>query len=306
MFDKNILKERIMLLDGAMGTCLSKHNLNGFNDLLNLSKPETVKSIHREYLDAGADIIETNTLNANEISLTDYGYENLCYEINLEGAKIAVEAADYYSYHTNKQRYVAGSIGISSKSLTLSPFEITFDQLEKAYLQQIKGLIDGGVDLFLVETIFDSLNAKAVMTAIDKVCKENNMQIPTILSFTFSDYSGKNFSGQTLDTIYYTFEIFPLLALGINCGSGSQHIIPYIEQLSQISRFPVCVYPNAGSPDAKGNYNQSPEDFAANMEVIVKNKWVNIIGGCCGTTSAHIKALAEMIDKYSPRELKKQ
>ncbi|MDR1792301.1 MAG: methionine synthase [Bacteroidales bacterium] len=309
MFDCNILKNRVLLLDGAMGTCISQLNLsdkyfNGkrLNDILNITHPKIIQKIHTDYLEAGADIIETNTMNSNKISLADYHSEEMCYQINYEGAKLAKQVAQKYSTE-EKPRFVAGAIGITSKSLSLSPFECSFDELYDAFVPQINGLIDGGVDIFLVETVFDALNAKAALLAIEDICKERTFSIPIILSCTISDLSGRILSGQTIDSFYYTFADYDLLAIGLNCGLGPRQMLPHINILERISRFPICLYPNAGLPDGEGKYNQPPSEFAKETARYFRQGKVNIIGGCCGTTPEHIQELATRIDTFYPRML---
>ena len=318
MFDTSLFTKKILLLDGSMGTCIARLNLTeeqfkgerfadfnrslkGLNDLLNITQPKFIKDIHKSYLDAGADIIETNTLNSNVISLSDYGCEALCYEINFKAAKLAKDCCRDAA--SGKPRFVAGSIGTTSKSLTLSPFDSRFDEHYLSYLPQINGLIDGGADLFFVETVFDALNAKAAIVAINDVLKERNIDIPVVLSCTISDLSGRILSGQTLEAFYRSFEGFNLAAIGMNCGLGIDQMILYIKQLAEISRFPICVYPNAGLPDNDGCYHQTPAEFAESALELLKGGFVNIIGGCCGTNSEHIKLLAEKIGNFEPRKI---
>jgi 5-methyltetrahydrofolate--homocysteine methyltransferase len=297
MFDIEILKKRLLILDGAMGTCIAEYKTQGLNDMLNITDSGIITAIHRAYLAAGADIIETNTLNSNTISLADYGLESRCYDINLAGAKLARKVADEYG------KFVAGSIGPTSKSLTLSPFECSFDELYAAYIPQINALIDGGADMFIVETAFDTLNVKTALVAINDICRARQTNIPTILSLTIGDFSGRILSGQTLKAFYYTFEAFDLLAIGMNCSMGAVQMLPYIKQLSAISRFPICIYPNAGLPNSEGDYHQTPLEFTEAAEEMFANNLVNIIGGCCGTTPKHIESLAKRAKMFAPRQI---
>jgi 5-methyltetrahydrofolate--homocysteine methyltransferase len=280
----------------------------GNNDILVLTQPEAITQIHQAYLEAGADIIETNTFNANAVSLADYACEHLDYEINMIAARLARNIADKYTTE-KKPRFVAGSIGPTNKSLSMSPDvenpayrNLTFDQLYDAYFRQVKGLAEGGVDVFLVETVFDTLNAKAALVAIQDYCAEQKIDIPTILSITISDASGRTLTGQTLEAFYTTFEGLDLFSIGFNCGLGATQLMPHLETLNRISRFPICVYPNAGLPDRFGHYNQSPDEMADAVESMLKKGWVNIIGGCCGTTPDHIRAIAKVAQRYSPRK----
>jgi 5-methyltetrahydrofolate--homocysteine methyltransferase len=319
-----IIRERILILDGAMGTMIQRHGFTeedyrgerfvhtdrifkGNNDVLVLTQPDAIARIHQAYLEAGADIIETNTFNANAVSLADYGCEQLDYEINLTAATIARKIADTYNT-VEKPRFVAGSIGPTNKSLSMSPNvdnpalrNLTFDQLYDAYFRQVKGLAEGGVDVFLVETVFDALNAKVALVAIEDYCLERGINIPVMLSVTISDNSGRTLTGQTVEAFYTTFESLNLLSIGFNCGLGATQLMPYLEDMHRISRFAVCVYPNAGLPDRFGHYNQSPDEMAEAMKSMLEKGWVNIVGGCCGTTPDHIYAIANMAKHYSPR-----
>ena len=324
---KNLIqlaKEKILVLDGAMGTMVQKYKfdekdyrglqfansqveLKGNSDILVITQPEAIANIHRAYLEAGADIIETNSLNANAISLADYKMENLAYELNYHAASLARKAADEFST-AEKPRFVAGSIGPTSKSLSMSPDvanpayrNLTFDELYNAYFQQVSGLIDGKVDALLVETIFDTLNAKTALVAIYDCMKQKSVELPVMISVTLSDTSGRTLSGQTLEAFYTTFSSFNLFSIGLNCGYGSKQMMPYIGELSRISRFNICAYPNAGLPDQFGNYAQQPADMANDVEQLLKNGYINIIGGCCGTTPEHIKKIAEKAAEYQPR-----
>ncbi|MDR2292377.1 MAG: methionine synthase [Prevotellaceae bacterium] len=324
-----LIKEKILVLDGAMGTMIQKYRFEekdyrgsmfansdveiiGNHDILVLTQPQAIIDIHRAYLAAGADIIETNTFNANAISLADYKMESFAYEINYQAALLAHKAADEFSTD-EKPRFVAGSIGPTNKALSMSPDvsnpayrNLTFDELYNAYFYQVSGLIDGKVDLLLVETVFDTLNAKTALVAINDCCRQKSVDIPVMISVTLSDTSGRTLSGQTLEAFYTTFSSMNLFSIGLNCGFGSKQMMPHIEELAKISIFNICVYPNAGLPDQFGKYTLSPEDMANDVELILKNRWVNIIGGCCGTTPEHIKKIAEKVSKYKPRQAKKQ
>ncbi|MDR3226625.1 MAG: methionine synthase [Prevotellaceae bacterium] len=326
---KQLVSEKILVLDGAMGTMIQKCGfgeddyrgslfaasdveMKGNYDILVLTQPQAIADIHKAYLAAGADIIETNSLNANAISLADYKMENLAYQLNYQAASLARKAADEFSTN-EKPRFVAGSVGPTNKSLSMSPDvsnpafrNLTFDALYDAYFEQVRGLIDGKVDAILVETIFDTLNAKAALVAIHDCCKQKAVEIPVMISVTLSDTSGRTLSGQTFEAFYNTFSSMNLFSIGLNCGFGSKQMMPHIEELASISEFNICVYPNAGLPNQFGKYSLSPEDMANDVELILKNGWVNIIGGCCGTTPEHIQKIAEKVDKYKPYNPLKQ
>lgn len=322
----DILSQRILVLDGGMGTMVQRYwlqeydyrgerfkdsaiDLKGNNDLLILTRPDVVQEIHEAYLAAGADIIETNTLNSNAVSLAEYGMEALVYELNLEGAKLARKAADKFST-PDKPRFVAGSIGPTAKALSISPDvnnpatrSITFDELYNAYTDQIRGLVDGGVDMLLIETIFDTLNAKVALVAIQDYNERNGCNIPVMVSGTISDSSGRTLSGQTLEAFYTSVSHVNLLSVGLNCGLGAKQMAVHIAELSSYSKFHVCAYANAGYPDQFGNYNDTPEAMAVYVEQMLKDKQLNIVGGCCGTTPDHIKLIAALAQKYEPRQL---
>lgn len=325
---EDLLSQRILVLDGGMGTMVQRYmlqeqdyrgnrfkdsaiDLKGNNDLLILSKPNVIQEIHEEYLSAGSDIIETNTLNSNAISLAEYALKDLVYELNLEGAKLARKAADKFST-PDKPRFVAGSIGPTSKSLSMSPDvnnpasrNITFDELYNAYVDQIKGLVDGGVDMLLIETIFDTLNAKVALVAIQDYNEQNGCDIPVMVSGTISDSSGRMLSGQTLEAFYTSISHVNLLSVGLNCGLGAKQMADHIAELASYSKFHVCAYANAGYPDQFGCYNDTPENMAVYVEQMLKDKLLNIVGGCCGTTPDHIKLMADLAKKYEPRQLPK-
>ncbi len=324
---KHLLKERILVLDGAMGTMIQRHtltekdfrggrfknhpqDLKGNNDILSLTQPEIIKNIHRAYLEAGADIIETNTFNGTSISQADYGTENFIYEMNYAAAKLAKEAAGEFTAKTpSKPRFVAGALGPTNKTASISPKvtdpgfrAVTFDDLFEAYTEQIKGLIDGGADLLLIETIFDTLNAKAAIFAIEEYSEKVNRQIPVMISGTITDASGRTLSGQTLEAFWISVSHTKnLLSVGLNCAMGPQQLRPYIEELSKLADCFVSLYPNAGLPNEFGEYDESPNSMREVLEDYAKRGFFNIVGGCCGTTPHHIKAFAEMVKNLPPR-----
>ena len=323
------LENRILVLDGAMGTMIQNHSLEekdfrgqrfinhpcalkGNNDLLSLTQPNIIKEIHRKYLDAGADILETNTFSSTSIGMADYQMEYLAYELNYESAKIAKEACREYLKKTpNQSRYVAGSIGPTNKTASMSPDvndpgfrAITFDELTVAYREQVLGLIDGGSDLLFVETIFDTLNAKAALYAINQVKEERALTIPIMVSGTITDASGRTLSGQTVDAFRISMSHIPILSIGFNCALGAEQLLPYVKRLANKSNLFVSAHPNAGLPNAFGEYDQSPEEMQDSIERYLKQSTVNIIGGCCGTTPDHIRLIAEVAKKYIPRNPK--
>lgn len=323
---KEDLQNRILVLDGAMGTMIQNHNLTedefrgsrfknhpcslkGNNDLLSITQPQIIRKIHLAYLESGADIIETNTFSSTSIGMLDYQMEDLAYELNYESAKIAKEATNYYSGKTPvKKRYVAGSIGPTNKTASMSPDvndpgyrAITFDELVIAYKEQVLGLIDGGSDLLLVETIFDTLNAKAALYAIDAVKEKKSIEIPIMISGTITDASGRTLSGQTVEAFRISLSHLPILSIGFNCALGADQLLPYIKRLSNKSGVFISAHPNAGLPNAFGEYDQTPEEMQELIEEYLKQNLVNIIGGCCGTTPDHIRLISEAAKKYSPR-----
>lgn len=321
-----ILSQRILVIDGAMGTMIQRYKLQeedyrglrfkthgmplmGNNDLLSITQAQIIKNIHTEYLMAGADIIETNTFNSNLFSQADYGLEDLVYELNVTSAQLAKSCAQEYSSE-NKPRFVAGAIGPTNKTASLSPNvndpgyrAVSFDDLKNAYYTQAKGLLDGGVDLFLVETIFDTLNAKAALFAIDELLEERSLKIPIMVSGTITDASGRTLSGQTTEAFLISVSHMPLLSIGLNCALGAKELRPYLQTLSLKAPFYISAYPNAGLPNAMGEYDQSAQEMANQMEDFLKDGLVNIIGGCCGTTPEHIKVMAEVSQKFKPRPL---
>jgi 5-methyltetrahydrofolate--homocysteine methyltransferase len=323
------LKERILVLDGAMGTMLQRykfteedyrgerfrtweHPLKGNNDLLSLTQPQAIEEVHRKYLEAGADIIETNTFSATTIAMADYHMEDLVYELNFESAKIARKVCDEFSTaNPEKPRFVAGSIGPTNKTASLSPEvndpgfrAITFEELRVAYKQQAEALLDGGADILLVETIFDTLNAKAALFAIDEIQEERKIEIPTMVSGTITDASGRTLSGQTAEAFLISVSHLNLLSVGFNCALGAQQLTPYLETLSHNSDFYISAYPNAGLPNAFGQYDETPEQMAEQIREYAEKRLINIVGGCCGTTPPHIKAIADLVKDYEPRKLK--
>ena len=323
------LEQRILVLDGAMGTMIQNHSLDekdfrgerfvdhpvilkGNNDLLSITQPEIIKEIHRNYFDAGADIVETNTFSSTSVGMADYQMESLAYELNYESAKIAKEVSEEYLEKTPDQpRYVAGSIGPTNKTLSMSPDvndpgyrAITFDELVIAYKEQVNGLVDGGSDLLLVETIFDTLNAKAALYAINEIKEERRIDIPIMVSGTITDASGRTLSGQTVEAFRISMNHIPILSIGFNCALGADQLLPYVKRLANQSDLFVSAHPNAGLPNAFGAYDQSPEEMQALIEDYLKQNAVNIIGGCCGTTPDHIRLIADVAKKYLPRNPK--
>lgn len=323
---QDLLKERILIIDGAMGTMIQRYKLQeedyrgerfkdwptdvkGNNDLLCLTQPHIIREIHGKYLDAGADIIETNTFNAQRISLADYGMESLAYEINLAAAKIAKEATALVG--SGEQKFVAGALGPLNKTLSLSPDvnnpgyrALTFDEAVEAYYEQVKGLVDGGIDLILIETIFDTLNAKAAIFAVKKYFRDTKQkELPVMISGTITDASGRTLSGQTLEAFYNSVRHARPLSVGLNCALGAQEMRPHIEELSNIAECYTSAYPNAGLPNAMGEYDEQPEDTAHFIEDWAREGFVNIVGGCCGTTPDHIRHIAEHVSKLNPRKL---
>lgn len=321
------IKERILVLDGAMGTMLQRynfseedfrgerfkdfsHSLKGNNDLLSITQPEAVKEVHRLYFQAGADIVETNTFSGTTIGMADYHLEDLVYELNYQSAKIAREVADEFTAkNTERPRFVAGSIGPTNRTASMSPDvndpgfrAVTFDDLRIAYKQQVEALIDGGSDLLLVETIFDTLNAKAALFAIEEVKEERNIDIPIMVSGTITDASGRTLSGQTVEAFLISISHIPLLSIGFNCALGADQLKPYLKRLSQNTNLNVSAHPNAGLPNAFGEYDQTPEEMRELIREYLQENLVNIIGGCCGTTPDHIKLIAEVVNEFKPRE----
>lgn len=323
---QNILKERILVLDGAMGTMIQSHNLTeedyrgteliehpmpllGNNDLLSVTQPEIIKGVHAAYLEVGADIIETNTFSATSIGMADYGLEEWVHKINVESAKIATEVAQRYTQQNpNKPRFVAGSIGPTNKTASMSPDvnnpgyrAVTFDELVTAYTEQILGLKEGGVDILLIETIFDTLNAKAALFAVSQIKKQHHWNIPVMVSGTITDASGRTLSGQTVGAFHISLQHMDLLSIGFNCALGADQLLPYVKELAKLSDRFVSAHPNAGLPNAFGQYDQSPDEMQTLVQSYLEQNVVNIIGGCCGTTPEHIQKIAAIAAKASPR-----
>ena len=327
---EELLSQKILILDGAMGTMLQEYRfsekdfrgdrftdwpvpLQGNNDLLSITQPRAIADIHRKYFLAGADIVETNTFSSTRIAMADYQMQELVYELNFESARIAKEVAKELSaQNPEKPRFVAGAMGPTNKTASMSPDvndpgyrAVSFKELQEAYKEQAKALIDGGVDILLVETVFDTLNAKAALFAIDELKEELKLDIPVMISGTITDASGRTLSGQTAEAFMISVSHIPLLSIGFNCALGAKQLTPHLEVLSQKSGYAVSAYPNAGLPNAFGEYEQSPKEMARQTREYLEKGLVNIVGGCCGTTPEHIKAIAEVAQNYSPRIIKK-
>ena len=321
------LEHRILILDGAMGTMIQKYNLTeedyrgeqfrdwaypvkGNDDMLSITKPSVIDEIHRQYLEAGADIIETNTFSSTTIAMADYHMEDFVYQLNYESAKLARKACDDYTAKTpDKPRFVAGAIGPTNKTASLSPDvndpgyrAITFDELRKAYKQQAEALLDGGADILLVETVFDTLNAKAALFAIDEIQAERGIRIPTMVSGTITDASGRTLSGQTAEAFLISVSHLDLLSIGFNCALGAKQLVPYLEAIAPQTHFRISAHPNAGLPNAFGQYDETPEQTAEQIKEYLDKGLINIIGGCCGTTPEHIKAIVDLAKNYKPRK----
>jgi len=324
---QELLKIKILVLDGAMGTMIQRYELEekdfrgdrfkdisqpimGNNDILSITRPDIIKDIHTAYFEAGADIAETNTFSSTSIAQEDYKMESLAYEMNVASAKIAREAADAFTKaQPDKPRFVAGAMGPTNKSASISPDvnnpgfrNITFKELVISYKEQAKGLVDGGVDILLVETIFDTLNAKAALYSIYELFDEIGREIPVMVSGTITDASGRTLSGQTTEAFLISVSHFPLLSVGLNCALGASMLRPYLKTLSDNTGYFVSAHPNAGLPNEFGEYDETPESMAEQIEEFMQQGLVNIIGGCCGTTPAHIAAIAELAEKYPPRK----
>lgn len=323
-----ILRERILVLDGAMGTMIQRYKLDendfrgerfknhpqslkGNNDLLSITRPDIIEEIHREYLLAGADILETNTFSATTIAQADYHLEDAVYDLNFESAKIAKKVADEFtSKEPSKPRFVAGAMGPTNKVASLSPDvnnpgfrAITFDELAAAFKQQAGALLDGGADILLLETITDTLNTKAALFALQEIFEERGKSWPIMVSGTITDASGRTLSGQTTEAFLVSVSHVPLLSIGLNCALGADMLRPYLQVLNEQAPFFVSAYPNAGLPNEFGQYDQTPEEMAALVEEYLKEGLINIIGGCCGTTPDHIRLIASLAKKYKPREV---
>ena len=322
------LQQRILVLDGAMGTMLQAYKfeeedfrgdrftthpspLKGNNDLLSLTQPEAIKAVHRAYFEVGADIVETNTFSSTSIGMADYAMEDWVYELNVQSAKLAREVADDFTKaNRHKPRFVAGSIGPTNRTASMSPDvndpgfrAVTFDDLVEAYSEQVRGLVEGGSDVLLVETVFDTLNAKAALFAIDVLKEENNWDIPVMISGTITDASGRTLSGQTVEAFATSVSHIPLLSIGFNCALGADQLLPYVRRLSKETEVMVSAHPNAGLPNAFGAYDQTPEEMRDLIEKYLQENLINIIGGCCGSTPEHIQLIAEVASNYSPRKI---
>lgn len=318
------------MLDGAMGTMIQRHKLEeedfrgdrfkdhshplkGNNDLLSITRPDIIKDIHRAYFEAGADIAETNTFSGTTIAQADYALEDAVYDINFQSARLAKEAAvEFTATNPDKPRFVAGSMGPTNKTASISPDVnnpgyrgVSFDELVTAYQQQAKALMDGGADMLLVETVFDTLNAKAALFAIDELFEAEGKRVPVMVSGTITDASGRTLSGQTTKAFLISLEHFPLLSIGLNCALGAKELRPYLQVLDREAPFFVSAHPNAGLPNEFGQYDQTPEDMAAQIKVFLEEGLINIIGGCCGTTPEHIKSISQLAANYQPREIEK-
>ena len=328
---ENLLRERILVIDGAMGTMIQRHTLTeddfrgerfkdhkyplkGNNDILSITRPDIIKDIHRQYFAAGADIVETNTFSGTTIAQADYHLEDAVYDLNYLSAKIAKEVADEFtSQEPDKPRFVAGAMGPTNKTASLSPDvnnpgyrAITFDQLKVAFKQQGQALLDGGVDILLLETIIDTLNAKAALFAIQELFEEAGKTVPVMVSGTITDASGRTLSGQTTEAFLISVSHLPLLSIGLNCALGASMLRPYLQVLSEKAPFFVSAYPNAGLPNEFGQYDETPEQMGAQVEEFLKEGLVNMLGGCCGTTPEHIKVIASLVTKYQPRAVDSQ
>src|ERR671913_2558758 len=321
-----LLKQRIVLLDCAMGTMIQSYDLSeevfrgerfadhpidlkGNNDLLSITQPQTIRAIHEAAMEAGSDIIETNTFSSTSIAQRDYGMEDLAYEINYEAARVAREAADGFATQ-ERPRFVAGALGPTNRTASLSPDvnnpgfrNITFDELAEAYAEAARGLVEGGADLLLVETIFDTLNAKAAVFGITGYLEEERLDVPIMISGTITDASGRTLSGQVTEAFWNSVRHAEPVSIGLNCALGSKELRQYVEELSRIADVPVSAYPNAGLPNEFGEYDETPEMMAAEVGEWAEAGWLNIVGGCCGTTPEHIRAIAEAVSGHPPREI---
>lgn len=323
------LKQRILIIDGAMGTMIQRHqlqeadfrgqrfanwhcDLKGNNDLLCITQPHIIRDIHLLYLEAGADIIETNTFSAQKISMADYGMESICYELNVAAAQCAAEAISmYHEKHPSdtRKKWIAGAIGPTNRTLSLSPDvnnpgyrAVTFNEVKAAYAEQIEGLVAGGIDIILIETIFDTLNAKAAIFAALEYAQQHGVSLPIMISGTITDASGRTLSGQTLEAFYYSIEHANPISVGFNCALGATQMRPHIEELSKLASCFVSAYPNAGLPNAFGQYDEQPHETGHILADWAAEGLVNIVGGCCGTTPDHIQCIAQAVKNISPRK----
>ena len=322
------LEKRILLLDGAMGTMIQRyglgesdyrgerfkdhaHDLKGDSDVLVLTRPDVIREIHSQYFEAGADIVETNTFGATSVAQADYHLEHAVYDMNVAGARIAKEVAEEWTRKTpDRPRYVAGAIGPTNRTLSLSPDvndpgyrAVTYDEVREGYAEQVRGLLDGGVDLILVETIFDTLNAKAALHAVEDVFEARGERVPVMISVTITDRSGRTLSGQTVEAFWISIEHSKPLSVGINCALGAAEMRPFMEELAKVASCYVSSYPNAGLPNAFGGYDETPEQMAAQLREFAESGLVNVVGGCCGTTPDHIRAFANALADVTPRRL---
>lgn len=319
--------KRILVLDGAMGTMIQRlklteadfrgerfkdwpRDLKGNNDLLILTRPDAVEAIHRQYFEAGADIVETNTFSSTSIAQADYGMEALAYELNFEGARIARRAADAVAAATGRPRFVAGAIGPTNRTASISPDvnnpgfrAVTFDELRAAYAEATRGLVDGGADLILIETIFDTLNAKAAVAAVEDVFEEKGVGLPVMISGTITDLSGRTLSGQTPTAFWYSLRHARPFSIGLNCALGAREMRAHIDEIGRVADTLVCAYPNAGLPNEFGEYDESPEAMAKLVGEFARSGLVNVVGGCCGTTPDHIGAIAQAVEGVAPRRI---
>ena len=325
---EEVIKERILVLDGAMGTMIQQYDLQeedfrrgwfenhesslkGNNDLLSLTRPDIIEAIHKTYYEAGADIVETNTFSGTSIAQADYGLEKYVYDINFNSAQIAKKVADDFTNNDpSKPRFVAGSIGPTNRTASISPDvndpgfrNINFDQLVVAYKEQIKGLIEGGVDILLVETVFDTLNAKAALFAIEESFIEMKIRVPIMVSGTITDASGRTLTGQTTEAFLISISHLPLLSVGLNCALGAKDMQPYLKTLAKKSSFYISAFPNAGLPNEFGTYDETPSIMCEQLEKFLNDGLINIIGGCCGTTPEHIRAISKLASNYKPRAI---
>lgn len=326
-----IAAQHILVLDGAMGTMIQRHKLEeddfrgerfkdhpsplkGNNDLLSLTRPDIITAIHDAYFEAGADIAETNTFSSTWIAQEDYSLGNVARELNVEAAKLARASADRFTaLNPNKPRFVAGSVGPTNKTASISPDvndpsfrAISFDELVNAYQEQMEGLIEGGVDALMIETVFDTLNAKAALFAAEEAMNTCGKKLPLMVSGTITDASGRTLSGQTAEAFLISVSHLPLLSIGFNCALGAAQLLPYVDVLAQHSKSYVSAHPNAGLPNEMGAYDQSADEMAEEIREYLERGLVNIIGGCCGTSPDHIKAIAKVAAEYSPRKLEKE
>jgi len=324
---RRLAGERILVLDGAMGTMIQALKLDeegyrgarfdawnrevrGNNDLLNLSRPQAVRDIHLAYFRAGADIVSTNTFSSTKIAQADYGMEDIAYELNLAGSRLARAAAAQAEQEDGKRRFVAGALGPTNRTASLSPDvnnpgyrAVTFDGLRDAYAEQARGLIDGGAEIILIETIFDTLNAKAAGFAVEQVFEAMGVRLPIMLSDTITDLSGRNLSGQTPEAFWYSLKHLRPFSVGLNCSFGAEQLRPSVDEISHVADTLVSVYPNAGLPNEMGEYDETPKHMAGLLEEWARDGLINIVGGCCGTTPDHIRAIAAAVAKYPPRHV---